>query len=169
VVFEPGIEFAMNWYHHQFRLVDSSKAVVQAFQGLVSPLQLAWWSPDSRIAAVPITNHNDGLLLLDVKRRRYSLILFNAHQTTAAVTSRGVRVSVDRGQFEAIFGKRFPPPRDVFFQFASLRWFAAPESGAWKLGSALRTAPQPRWEPPPSKEMRAYAKELGISLPRAKR
>jgi hypothetical protein len=168
LVFEPGIEFAMMRCQHAFRLVDSNRTVVQAFQGLVSPMQRAWWSPDSRIVAVPIDDRKGGLLLFDVTRQRYSLIPFSSYQETAVVTSTGVRTSVDRSQFEAIFGKEFRPPRDVLFRFAALRWFAAPETGAWKLSSAFRSAPQARWQPPPSKEMRAYAKKHGIGLLRAR-
>jgi len=168
VVFEPGIEYAMMRYRHEFRLVDSSKTLVQAFHGLASPMQNAWWSPDSRVVAIPIDEPLEGLLLFNVNLQQYSLLLFSAYQQNAEVTSTGVRISVDRSQFIAVFGNEFQPPHDVSILFANLRWFAAPETGAWKLGAAFRSAPKVRWQPPPSKEMRAYAKKHGIKLLRVK-
>ena len=164
LVFEPGDEYAMMRYQHEFRLVDAKKALIQVFQGLVSPMQCAWWSPDSRIVAVSVDDPNGGLLLYNVKRRRYSLVHFNSYQEKAHITSTSVKIAVDQSEFEAIFGKEFRPPRDVSFRFAALRWFPAPEVGAWKLGAAFRCAPKAKWQPPPSKAMRAYAKEHGIEL-----
>jgi len=164
VVFEPGIEYAMMRFQHEFRLVDPHKKVIEAFCGLASPVQRAWWSPDSKIVGVPVDDPNGGLLLYDVKRRRYSLIPFNPYQETATMTSTSVRIGVDRREFEAVFGTEFRPPRDLTFRFTTLRWFAVPETGALKLIEAYRSAPKPKWLPPPSKEMRAYAKAHGIQL-----
>lgn len=164
VVFEPGVEYAMMRYQHEFRLLDSSKILVQAFHGLASPIQNAWWSPDSRIVAVPIDDPKGGLLLFDVKRQRYSLNHFNSYQETTKVTCTSVRIGVERREFEAVFGKEFRPPSDVSFRFATLRWVTAPETGDWKLGTAFRSAPKARWQLPPSKAMKAYAKEHGIKL-----
>jgi hypothetical protein len=164
LVFEPGIEYAMMRYAHQFRLVDSSKRVVQAFHGLMSPMQLACWSPDSRIVAISISDPEEGLLLLDVRRQKFSLICYNVYQQIPSVTSAGVRIRMDRDQFIAIFEDVIPVPGDVSIRFAALRWLAAPKAGPWKLDAALRAAPNAYWQPPRTKALRAYAKEHGIIL-----
>lgn len=164
LVFEPGIECAMMRYQFQFRLVDSRLSVLQSFGGLVSPMQHAWWSRDSRLVAIAVEGPNGGLLVYEVKGQRYSLLRFNAYQETAMVTSRSVRIGVDRQEFEAVFGTEFQPPRDTRFPLSSLTWFPAPEKGAWKLNVAFRRAPRAKWEPAPSKAMREYAKKNGITL-----
>ena len=38
MVFEPGIEYSMMRYRHEFPLVDSHKTLVQAFSGLDVPV-----------------------------------------------------------------------------------------------------------------------------------
>lgn len=162
LVFEPGLEYSMMRYQHQFRLVTSAKNLVQAFRGLASQMQRAWWSPDSRVVAIPVDDRNGGLLLYEIKRNRYSLVRFDPYQETVRVSSAGVRIGVERREFEAVFGKEFPPPPELFLRFAALRWFAVPETGLWKLREAFRSAPRVRWSP--SKEMRAYAKTQGIEL-----
>jgi hypothetical protein len=149
-------------YAYQFRLVDAHRAVVEEFRGLTAQEQRAWWTPDSRIVAIPA----DGLLLYELHRRRYSVVPFDIFQNELEMGVAGIRVSVSRKEFVAWFGDKFQPPRPVSFRFASLHWFPAPATGKWKLGPALRSAPRLRWLPPPSKELRAYAKAQGITLPR---
>jgi hypothetical protein len=162
LVFEPGLEYAMMRYAHQFRLVDAGKELVEEFRGLTSPAQMAWWSPDSRVVAIPVS----GLLLYAVQRRRYALVPFDIFQNDVALGVAGIRLSVNRQQFAATFGEEFEPPRPVSLRFAALRWFPVPERGPWKLGAALRSAPKLRWLPPPSTSLRASAKAHGIILPR---
>ena len=164
MVFDPGLEVRMMCCEHGFRLIDARAAVTETFQGLASPMQEAWWSPNSRIVAVPVLERTDCLLLFDLSRRRYSVILFSSYQQKAKVTCRGVRIGVDPGQFREVFGEGFRPPDDTVFPFSSLRWMDAPDKTPWNLGPALRGAPRALWRPPPSREMRAYARKQGISL-----
>ncbi len=164
LAFEPGDEYAMMRYQHQFRLVDSKRSVLQAFAGLVSPIQFAWWSPESRIVGIAVEDPFGGLLLYDVVKRRYSLVRFDSYNETAKVTATSVRIGVDADEFRAVFGDEFKPPRSTSFRLSSLTWFAVPEKGPWKLRTAFRKAPKAKWEPPPSKALRDYAKKLGITL-----
>jgi hypothetical protein len=162
LAFEPGLEYSMMRYQHQFRLVDPSKNVVQAFAGLFSAVQLAWWSPDSRIVAVPVDDQYGGLLLYDVRRKLYSLARFSPYEETVTVSSAGLRIAADRREFEAAFGTEFPPPPEIAIQFKALRWFPPPGKGPWKLREAFRSAPKAKWTP--SREMKAYARRNGIEL-----
>jgi len=162
MVFDPGDEVSMMRYLFQFRLIDAKGTVAEAFEGLYSPMQGAWWSGDSRVAAVPVSDDIDCLLLLHLPKRRYSVVPFNSYQMRARVTSRGVWVCVDLQEFRAWFGREFRPPDDTYLPFASLRWFPVQEK--WDLNAAIRSAPRIRWTPPPSRELKAYARKNGITL-----
>ena len=126
LVFEPGDEVSMMRYVYQFRLIDAKDTVVQAFKGLASPVQTAWWTPDSRIVAVPLLEKSDCLLLFNVKNREHAVIHFSVYQSDAAFTSRSVRIGVNLREFKATFGDDFEPPGDTVFPFASLDWRPAP-------------------------------------------
>ena len=164
VVFEPGVECSMMRYSHEFRLVNRDREIVQEFKGMSSPVQEAWWAPDSRVVGVPISDPVCGLLLYDAARRRYSMARFSPYEERVKVTSSSIRIGVDLQEFKAVFGDGFKPPRECSVRFSALRWSAVPEKGAWKLYTALRSAPKLKWQPPPSKEMIAYAREQGIEL-----
>jgi hypothetical protein len=158
-VFGPGVEYAMLRYAYPFRLEDARGALLEAFRGLTSPCPRAAWSPDSRIVAVAV---DGGLLLFDVRARRYAAVRFAAYQQTVRLTREAVRVAVHAGQFRAVFGGRFRPPRASVLPFVGLRWRGAPRT--WQPASMLHGAPAPRWEPPPSPALRAYARARRIKL-----
>jgi hypothetical protein len=165
LVFEPGMEVSMMRYVHECRLIDRDKKVAQDFKGLTCPVQFAWWSPDSKIVAFP-TNEGAGLVLYKVRSRKFSLLFFNPFQQDLKLTGARVVASVNKKEFEATFGDGFDRPNDNIFKFAELSWFDAPAGGKWKLGPAVKSAPKMKWEPPPSKEFRAYARKIGITLPK---
>lgn len=163
LVFDPGIEVSMMCSVYQFRLIDRKQTVVEAFEGLDAAMQAAWWSRDSRLAAVPISDSRSGLLLFRPGGRRFTFVPFNSYQQKARLTTRGVWIAPDLKEFRAWFGDQFRPPDPVFFPFASLRWF--PVVPKWKnLPAAARVAPPLRWLPPPSKELKAYARKNRITL-----
>ena len=162
MVFEPGEEVSMMRYLHQFRLIDPKGTVTEAFKGLAGPMQCAWWTRDSRIVAVPVSDRLDGLLLFHVKKRRYSVVQFNSYQQKPKLTSRGVWICVVLREFRAWFGDQFRTPDDLYIPFTSLHWFPATEK--WDLNPAIRRAPRLRWQPPPSTELKRYAKKNGITL-----
>jgi len=159
VVFEPGIEYAMMRYAHQFRLVDGRRTVVQPFRGLEAPMQMAWWTPDSRIVAVPIDNGKGGLLLYEVKRRRFSLVLMSPHQQNPALTRTTLAVSVDEPQYHMLFGDEVGVTPPCLFRLSALSWFPAPAEGPWKLREAFRAAPDAPWLPAPAIVRRALGQE----------
>jgi hypothetical protein len=168
LVFDPGFEFAMMGYAHQFRLVDPQKNVLEAFSGLTSPAQIAAWSPDSRIVAIPISDPAEGILLLNVRRRLHSFILCDIYLQEMKLESRGVRIGMDAWQFEAIFEGAVPLPEDVVIRFADLRWFPSPRAEAWDLKQVLKSAPSAHWKPPRTKAFREFAKKRGIEFPRGR-
>ncbi len=165
LVFDPGMEVSMMRYVHECRLIDEKKNVVQDFKGLTCPVQFAWWTPDSRIVAFP-TNEGAGLLLYKVNLRKFSVCFFSSFQQDLKLTARGMTISVNRREFEGWFGKEFDPPNDNVLSFSGLQWFDAPDKGPWKLGFAVKAAPRLKWDPPPSKELRAYARKNRITLPK---
>jgi hypothetical protein len=168
VVFDPGMEWRMGCCEHSFRLIDSKKSVVEPFQELSTPIQRAWWTPDSRIVGVSVMARVDAMLFFHLQRREYALLQCSAYMLRARLDSRGVRVDMDPSQFRGIFGgTKFKPPRSMFFAFSSLRWRPAPAE--WKLGPELRDLPYYKWLPPPSQELRSYARKHGLSLPPPRR
>jgi hypothetical protein len=163
LVFDPGIEVRMMMSVYQFRLINAASGVVEAFEGLEGAMQDAWWTSDSTMVAIPVSDRRDGLLLFRVHSKRYSFVPFNSYQQTARLTTRGVWIAPDLKEFRGWFGDQFRPPDPIHFPFASLRWFPVVEK--WKnLDTAVRVAPPLRWLPPPSKELKAYARKKGITV-----
>jgi hypothetical protein len=150
-------------YSFQFRLVDKERAVLQAFKGLSTPVQSAWWTPDSRIIAVPL--YEGALLLYHAGKGRYSLIRFSAYQQTARLSNAGAWIRFEPREFSAVFGREFKPPEPTLFKFHSLAWVPAP-AGEWRL-TGIRKAPQVEWEPSP--EMARAARRRGVTIVRRKR
>lgn len=167
VVFDPGIEWRMGCCEHDFRLIDAKNSVVEPFRELETVSQTAWWTPDSRIVGVAVQGGSI-LLFFHLKRRRYALLGFGAYMLRARLNAAGARIDMDPSQFRGIFGgTRFAPPRSMFFPFSSLRWRPAPAK--WELGRECRRLPRYEWLPPPSKELLAYARKQGLSLPPPRR
>ena len=162
LVFDPGIEVSMMCGVYHFRLINAAGEVVEAFQGLECSMQDAGWTSDSRMVAVPVCDRRDCLLLFHPAKQQYSVVPFNSYQQEAELTTRGVWIGPDLKEFRGWFGDQFRPPDPVYFPFASLRWFPVAEK--WNLAAALRVAPPVPWLPPPSKELKAYAKKKGITI-----
>jgi len=153
IAFSHGWEVTMMNWSYCFTLLDRGGRIEDLYEPLRAVHPICEWSPDSRLAAVPVAPGEEALFIADVKARRFAFVRLPNRQCRHRFDGpRRLRLEFDPDQLaamnaQAVFGggkaqfpvERFRAPAPQVVDVKQLDWQPA---GAMKaLKKALAAAP----------------------------